>query len=132
MWAPCVVTELTVTHYGITYELPYLIISVTSSISRSPVQFLSRPFITNSQMKQVLQFLLICLFFSLFVCSLVYLFLYFFFVSSCFFCLFIFCVCVFFLIRNLKQLQSVCITIFNYFIVYVCCVCVCVCVSFFI
>ena len=38
------------------------------------------------------------------------------------------CVCVFlFLYNKFKELQSVCITIFNYFIVYVCCVWVCVC-----
>ena len=93
------------------YELPYLIISLTSSISGSPVQFLSRPFITNSQMKQVFQFLLICRFFSLFVCSLVYLFLYFIFgfVVFCFVYLFIYFVCVYVFFNKEFKITTDCV-----------------------
>ena len=40
---------------------------------------------------------------------------------------FLLCVCVSFLYNEFKELQSVYVTIFNYFILYVCCVWVFVC-----
>ena len=81
-------------------------------------------------MKQVFQFLLIYLFFSLFVCFLGFFVFVFFFWFRCvlFYFVLFFCVCVFlFLYNEFKELQSVYVTTFNYFIVYVCCVWVCVC-----
>ena len=61
-------------------------------------------------MKQVFQVLLICLFFSLFVCFLGFFVFVFFLVSLCFvlFCFIVLCVCVFlFLYNEFKELQSV-------------------------